>query len=252
MMRVSIIIPTLNETASLPKTLAAIKSSAPQVEVIVVDGGSTDQTLDIAASHGAIVCSAPLGRGAQMNYGATVAGGDTLLFLHADTILPFSFLQEIESLLALPDISAGAFTLGLDTSSWVLRIIEGAANIRSRYWQLPFGDQALFMRASVFRELGGYKAIPILEDVELVTRLKGRGKVVVSKERVLTSARRWHEQGVWWTTARNQLTLIAYRLGFSPETIARIYRRSQPQVEREESCLSVSREARVDVNSAHG
>ena len=216
----SIIIPTLNEEENIAACLAATRN-APNVERIVVDGGSRDRTREIARSFGAKVMSGPTGRARQMNSGADSAAGDLLLFLHADTRVPEGYADTVRRVLTLPGIVAGAFEFHLDASSSGLRIIEQVANWRSRFLQLPYGDQAIFVHSSLFRELGGYRDLPIMEDFEFIQRLKRTGRIFTAPYPAITSARRWEELGTWKATLMNYAIVIAYYLGVSP---ARIYR----------------------------
>jgi len=221
--RISVIIPTLNEASYLPATLRSIGRPDDKLEIIVVDGGSTDETLAIASDFGAKAFVGNRSRAIQMNAGAAVATGDTLLFLHADTLLPDGYVQGIEKSLDDDNI-AGAFRLRIDGRGVGLRAVEWGANLRSKLLQLPYGDQALFMRSKTFFELGGYRKLPIMDDFELVQRLRRIGKVTLSNDAVCTSSRRWKKTGILRTTIINQVCILAYRLGVSPERIAKLYR----------------------------
>jgi rSAM/selenodomain-associated transferase 2 len=217
--RLSVIIPTLNEETCIGVTVDHVRAHAH--EVIVVDGGSTDRTEAEAASHGARVISAPRGRGRQQNAGAAAASGDALLFLHADTRLPSNFPALIRSALAKPGVSAGAFRLAIDAPARSLRLVERMAALRCRLLQLPYGDQALFVVAEKFRRAGGFPDTAVMEDYELVRRLKRLGKIAILDEPAATSARRWLKLGVWRATWTNQVCLAAYRIGVPSDRIAR-------------------------------
>ncbi len=220
--RLSVIVAALNEAEHLPATLQSIGKPHEQLEVIVVDGGSSDETVAIADEFGAQVFVANRGRARQMNAGAAIATGQTLLFLHADTRLPTDYAKRIEDCLA--SAVAGAFRLHIAGAGAALRLVAWGSNLRSRLLQLPYGDQAIFMRASTFYQLSGYRPLPIMEDYELIQRLRRLGKVGLADSSVSTSARRWRKKGVWSTTLRNQQCLVAYKCGLSTERIARLYR----------------------------
>ena len=227
--RISIIIPTLNEAAYLGRTLEPLRDAAG-VETIVVDAGSHDGTPQIAEARGCRVLTAPPGRAAQMNAGAAAATGSAVLFLHADTRLPQGFQQHIHATLARPGVVAGAFRLAIAGTmySWsargALRLIQWAANLRARWLQMPYGDQAIFLTAETFRALGGFPDLPIMEDFELLRRLRGRGRIAIVPFPVSTSARRWNALGPLRTTWINQMVVLGYYLGVPPERLARWYR----------------------------
>lgn len=219
----SIVIPALNEAPHLPATLA--RCGLAGAEVIVVDGGSTDGTAARARALGARVITSAPGRGRQMNAGAAEARGDILLFLHADTLLPEGFAGRVVRTLARPGVVAGAFRLAIDAPGAGLRLVELWAGWRSRGLQLPYGDQALFLGAREFRRLGGYRDMPLMEDFDLVRRLRRRGRVVTLPQAARTSARRWQSLGVFRTTVVNQLVVAGYLAGVSPARLARWYGR---------------------------
>jgi len=221
---ISIIIPTLNESENITETLASIHASS-NVEVIVVDGESTDETAEIARSCGAKVVIVSPGRARQMNAGAAIADGETLLFLHSDTRLPRGFDHYVRRTLAEPGTLAGAFEIRIDGNLAGLRFIERTGNLRSRLFGLPYGDQAIFLQAGLFRYLGGFPEIPIMEDFELMRRLRKVGRIVTVPVPVLTSARRWEKIGIWQTTMINYAIPVAYSMGVSPSRLARWYRR---------------------------
>lgn len=221
--RISVIIPVLNEASGIRLNLASFEK-ATNVEVIVVDGGSQDETVAIAKSLGVQVLSAAAGRDRQMNAGAKVATGDILLFLHADTRLPVGFDAMVRQALAQRGTIAGAFELKIDARMRSLRLVEKMVNWRSRFLHLPYGDQAIFLKASVFHEIGGFPHLPIMEDFEFILRLRRLGNITVVPASVLTSARRWQKLGVLKTTLINQIVIIGYFLGFSPSRLAEFYR----------------------------
>lgn len=217
--RVSVVIPALNEEATIAAAIRSVSGSAS--EVIVVDGGSADRTMAIAAETGAKVIRARSGRARQMNAGAAAAKGDVLLFLHADTTLPEGFDEAISWNLEQPDVCLCAFRLSINAKGCSFRLIEKLVNLRSRLLQMPYGDQALSIRADVFRRCGGFPDVPIMEDYALVRGLRRTGRIAVAPLSVVTSARRWLHCGVWQTTLANQVYITAYRIGVPPTLIAR-------------------------------
>jgi rSAM/selenodomain-associated transferase 2/rSAM/selenodomain-associated transferase 1 len=220
----SIIVPALNEAATIESTLSHLQG-VDNLQVIVVDGGSTDETVDLARRQGARVLQTQPGKARQMNCGATAATGEVLVFLHADTRLPEGFNRQILAALNQTGVVAGAFRLTIDSRAAGIRFIEGVADLRSRYLQLPYGDQALFMKKSVFEAMGGFAELPIMEDFVLVRRLRRQGKIAILPAAVLTSPRRWQHLGILKTWLVNQMIVIAFYLGISPERLARWYRR---------------------------
>jgi len=216
---ISVVIPTRNE-AYLVGDLIQRLSAADLAQVIVVDGDSTDRTAAVARAHGATVICAPAGRGLQMDRGAEVATGEILLFLHADTRLPDRFDAPIRNVLARPGVSAGAFRLRIDGPRWPFRCLEALIAWRSRFLQLPYGDQALFMRAATYRRIGGFVHQPVMEDFDLVRRLGREGRIEIAPVAVVTSARRWHRFGFCRTTLLNQICIGSYLLGVDPARIA--------------------------------
>jgi len=221
--KLSVIIPTLNEEVNLQQALVSVGAPSRDLEVIVVDAGSTDQTFEIAEQHGCRVFVGNPGRANQMNAGASIAMGEHLLFLHADTRLPDDYRLEIERVLTTP-VACGAFPLEIDARGIALRMIELGVAFRSRMLQMPYGDQALFFRAADFFDQHGFKQMSIMEDYELVSRMRKIGRIGMAHAPVKTSARRWMTQGILRTTIINQLCVLAYRLGFADKKIAKIYR----------------------------
>jgi len=216
--KISIIIPTLNEVGNIQQTIATTQPSV-NIEVIVVDGGSQDDTVAIAQSLGVKVISSSPGRAVQMNTGAALAAGEILLFLHADTRLPVGFDEMIRAALQQPGVVAGAFALRIDA--------DLAVYWRSHFFQMPYGDQAIFMTKAVFEKVGGFSELPIMEDFELMRRLKHIGKITVLGVAVITSGRRWLQRGVFQTTLINQVVIIAYLLGVAPAQLHSWYRQGK-------------------------
>lgn len=219
---ISIIIPTLNEAGWIGQTVAGLVGQ-PGVEVIVADGGSHDQTVAVASAAGATVIDTPLGRGSQQNAGAKVATGGVLLFLHADTLLPEGFAAHIREALDKPGTAAGAFRFAIGATGWQFRLLEHCTNWRGAWFGLPYGDQALFLPAARFQAMGGFKEIALLEDLELVRRLRKMGKITLLAAPALTSPRRWQRLGFVRTTVINQLIVLGFFCGASPDRLVRWY-----------------------------
>jgi hypothetical protein len=218
----SIIIPTLNEAECIGQTLSGLVGQ-PGVEVIVVDGGSQDRTVAVATTAGARVIRAPLGRGSQQNAGARAAQGQVLLFLHADTKLPEGFAAHIRETLAQPGIVAGAFRFAIGAEGWRFRVLEHCANWRAGWLGLPYGDQALFLPAARFQAMGGFREVALLEDLELVLRLRKMGHLALLASPALTSPRRWQRLGIVRTTVVNQLILLGFFCRLNPGRLTRWY-----------------------------
>jgi rSAM/selenodomain-associated transferase 2 len=220
--KISVIVPVLNEAANLLETLARLRRS-PEVELIVVDAGSQDASVEIAQRLGARVRQTQPGRAYQMNVGAEMATGEVLLFLHADTRLPEDFVANIHQTLNQPGVVAGAFDLSIQGTHPGLRLVEWGVYWRSRVCQLPYGDQALFLPTRTFHRVSGFPDLPILEDFVLVRRLQRYGKVAIAPGRVTTSGRRWQRLGIGRTTLTNQLVVLGYHVGIPPLQLARWY-----------------------------
>ena len=220
--RISVIAPVVNEQEQLAATLSHLHLG-PGDELIVVDGGSTDRTLDIARQFTPQVLSSPPGRARQMNVGAARASGDILLFLHADTHLPPGGLDAVRRAMQPPHIAGGAFRLVIEPTTPALRLIAWGANLRSRLGRLPYGDQALFVRRRLFEQLGGYADEPFLEDVKLVRAMRRHGRLAFVAQPARTSGRRWLSEGVVYTTVRNNVIVGLFFCGVSPTTLKRWY-----------------------------
>ncbi len=220
--KLSVIIPTLNEANYLKDTLLSLEGRP--YEVIVVDGNSQDQTIEIAQSFGAKVIITAPHRAKQMNMGVANATGDILLFLHGDTKVPPNFVEQILINLAKPGVVGGAFRLGIDQEKWDLNLVKWGANTRSRLWHLPYGDQGIFLTKNIFNQTGGFPEIVIMEDFALIKRLQKLGRIAIATSEVKTSSRRWQRLGIVKTTLVNQLIILGYYFGINPDRLGHWYR----------------------------
>ncbi|MCI0403054.1 MAG: TIGR04283 family arsenosugar biosynthesis glycosyltransferase [Acidobacteria bacterium] len=231
-MKLSVVIPVLNERELLPQALAALARIEPAPEVVVVDGGSTDGTRPwLEAQPGIRVFDTLRGRGRQLDAGARAATGDVLLFLHADSVLPAAATRKIEQALRSPGAVAGCFRVCFDQSGpWSLRVVAAGINLRTRLTRSGTGDQAIFMRRAVYQEAGGFPEWPLFEDVELVSRIKRWGRFCVLDDAVTISPRRFLRFGVWSTTLRMYGLRLAFYAGVSPFTLARWFEDVRPHL----------------------
>jgi len=222
----SIIVPVFDEDRIINDLIAHLYGLpfGQDCEVIIVDGNQSQNTLK-AISRGDIKKIASFkGRGVQMNAGAAAAKGEILLFLHADTLLPPPALEQILIALKQPQVVGGAFDLGISSIRWGFRLIETIASLRSRITRIPYGDQAIFITKVAFERLGGFGEIPIMEDVDLMRRVKKTGqKIAIIPLKVLTSPRRWEKEGLFFSTLRNWILISLYLLGVSPQRLAKFY-----------------------------
>lgn len=224
--QLSVVIPALNEAAQIAAAVSAARQGNPR-EIIVVDAGSSDETVERACEAGAIVLRSRPSRARQMNAGASKATGNVLMFLHADTLLPRNYTSSVTKALSDPSIAAGAFRFSIGSDFPGRKLVEWGTNLRSSWAQMPYGDQALFLRRSIFEELGGFPDLPILEDYQLVRRLRRRGRIVTVPDLAITSARRWRQLGVVRTTLINQWIILGYRLGTPIDRLAANYKSCQ-------------------------
>ena len=225
MTRLSIVVPALEEAAFITETLAALQPLRAQGhEVIVVDGGSRDATLLIARLLSDRALAARRGRAVQMNAGARVATGDVLLFLHADSLLPSDAADAIERAVAAGALW-GRFDVIIRGRPWILKLVASMMNARSRLTGIATGDQGIFVERALFERIGGFKAIPIMEDIALCTTLKrAAGRPACLRSRIATSGRRWETHGPWRTILTMWRMRFAFALGADPARLVRQYR----------------------------
>ena len=223
-MRLAIVIPALNEAANLSRLLPDLARGCPGADIVVVDGGSGDDTAAVVARlPGPWLLESARGRAVQMNHGAREAGGDTLLFLHADTRLPDGAARAIEQALAEPGVVGGRFDVRFDNERPLFRVIAWFMNTRSRASGICTGDQAIFVRRADFEAVGGYPEIPLMEDIELSRRLKRRGNLRALRLRVTTSARKWEREGPLRTVGLMWALRFLHFCGVAPTRLHRWY-----------------------------
>ena len=219
-MRVSVVVPVLNEAEHIEACLQSVLGQAGEIEIVVVDGGSTDATSKIAARYAQVVPSSR-GRAVQMNLGAREATGDVFLFLHGDSLLHAEALEALRAALTDPSVAGGTFTLRFDTEHPVLRFYAWCTRLSPAWFR--YGDQGIFVRRAVFEQLAGFRELPILEDVDLLRRLRRLGRLAVVPRPVTTSARRFEAGGLVRQQLLNGTILAAHAAGVPPEYLARWY-----------------------------
>ena len=222
----SIIIPVLHETETINVLLESLKKieSDEPVEIIVVDGSPALDTLSIIMDKTVITHGCEQGRGRQMNAGAALAHGDILIFLHADTFLPSNALSVIKETLENKQLVGGAFTLQIQPQTAFFRMIATYSTLRSQITRAPYGDQVIFLRKTYFDAIGRYQDMPLMEDVELMRRIKKKkGQIVILLHPVITSARRWDHEGFVYTLLRDNIIIFLYWCGMPAEKLAKFY-----------------------------
>ncbi|REJ67770.1 MAG: glycosyltransferase [Planctomycetota bacterium] len=222
LLRVSVIIPVLNEES---RVVSAVERAvaAGAWEVIVVDGGSRDRTVALAAATPCRVLESPAGRAVQQNRGAAAAGGEILLFLHADTWLPAGAVAQVVQLAESGETVVGAFAQRIEASAYVYRLVESGNALRVRLFGLAYGDQGIFLSRDLFQRLGGFPEVPLMEDVRLMRSVRRQQRLHLLPGPLHVSPRRWQRHGLVRQTLRNWLLLCAERLGVSPARLARFY-----------------------------
>ena len=224
--KLSIIVPVLHETEAINPFIEHVRKvgEGEDYEIIVVDGSHERNTINAIKNQDVIKKTSLKGRARQMNAGAAVARGEILLFLHVDTKLPLNAFKKIREVPENNRYVGGAFDLELDTQRRSLRFIAWTARIRVRLTHIPYGDQAIFIRKDYFNAIGGYRDIPLMEDVELMERIKRLGgKICIIKDPVRSSPRKWLQDGIFYTTFRNHIIRMLYFLGVSPNKLVKLY-----------------------------
>jgi rSAM/selenodomain-associated transferase 2 len=226
-MQLAIVVPVLNEAANIPALCAQLQRIAPSAEVVLVDGGSTDDTVRLARAEGMQVVLASRGRARQMNAGANATQAPHLLFLHADTQLPELALALVQDALqqrALQQHAWGRFDVRIQGQAKMLRVVAFLMNWRSRLTGIATGDQAMFMTRQAYDKVQGFRDQPLMEDIEMSSALKRISPPMCLRQQVLTSGRRWEQRGVWRTVVLMWRLRLAYWLGTPAEVLARAYR----------------------------
>mgnify|MGYP000533676940 CR=1 FL=1 len=225
-MTYSIIIPVLNESEIINQSIKNILkvNNGYEIEIIVVDGDMNGNTVNAIENKNVIKIIAGRGRGKQMNAGAFAARGDVLIFLHADTEFLEGAFELINLLIVKKMCDCGSFSLGIKSNKVIFRLIEKMVYLRTKLTNIPYGDQAFFIKRDKFFQLGGFADIPIMEDIEFMRRAKKSGlKLCILPQKVLTSARRWNEEGIIYNTVRNWILATLYFTGVKPEKLERFY-----------------------------
>jgi rSAM/selenodomain-associated transferase 2 len=225
--RFSIIVPVLHESDRINQLVDHLFNleNAQTSEIIVIDGSPKRDTINALQNNRVIKIISEKGRAIQMNTGASVAKGEILIFLHADTELPVDALTKIGSVMRRNKYVGGAFKLGIKSEQFIYKALAYWVSIRCYITRIPYGDQAIFIRKDYFNNIGCYPNIPLMEDVELMRRIKKRGyKICIIPDPVMTSPRRWEKEGFIYVNLRNMVLLILYLLGVSPEKLAHFYK----------------------------
>jgi rSAM/selenodomain-associated transferase 2 len=231
-MKISVIIPVLNERVNLPAAIDSVRNAITDPEIIAVDGGSTDGSLEWLQALPAItVIQSVRGKGPQQNAGAAVAAGDVLLFLHADCLLPADAGVQLDSIMKEKRIAGGCFLARWSRNTPALRLVSFGMNLRTMIRKTSYGDQALFIRRAVFQEVGGFPDWPLFEDTELVRRIKMRGSFKVVHSPVTMSARRFEARGLLHSTFLVYFLQIAFLLGVPPARLKKWFPDIRPHLE---------------------
>lgn len=219
---ISIVIPVYNEEAAIERTLRSLPFGEG-VEVIVVDGHSSDRTMDIVSRYPVKVLSSLCGRALQMNEGASAARGDIILFLHADCFIDAGGLKAIEKHISF-NFVGGCFTHRIDSSKWIYRLIEASGNMRAEIFKIFYGDQAIFVKRDIFEQIGGFDSVSIFEDAMFSKKLRRMGKTIVLDLEAIVLPRRWEKKGVARTTIINWFLTLGFMMGVPTDRLAKFYK----------------------------
>jgi rSAM/selenodomain-associated transferase 2 len=225
--RYSIVIPVLHEGDNINKIIDYLQTidEIELSEIIVVDGSPERDTIQKIRSDTVMSMGSEKGRAVQMNAGSRVARGEILLFLHADVIIPRNALSCIGDVIAEEKYAGGAFELGIDSEKFMLKLIERFANFRTSITGIPYGDQAIFIRKKIFHEIGDFREIPIMEDIEMMERIHKSGhSIKIIPRKVISSPRRWGKEGAVYGTLRNWYLRLLYHMGVEPESLIKNYK----------------------------
>jgi rSAM/selenodomain-associated transferase 2 len=227
---ISIIVPVLNEAATIERFLKHLGERTKRAELIVVDGGSSDGTFELAQRHCDRCLRASPGRSVQMNAGARAASSDTLWFLHADCEVPADCLEQISDALRYPQVVGGFFRICIPNQRLVYRLTDSFAHYAGLLLRMRFGDHGFFCRRNGFEEIGGFPEVPLMEDAEFFGKLRRLGRIAVIQSRLITSPRRYERIGPWRLTLTYGLIALLYLLRLPIPVLARIYRRTCAQL----------------------
>jgi rSAM/selenodomain-associated transferase 2 len=221
----SIIVPALNEASAIQQFLESLRDRAGDAEIIVVDGGSSDDTFELARDRCDQCLRSPRGRARQMNSGAIAASGNIFWFLHADTEVPADCIQRICDVFRDPEVVGGFFRIRIPSRRFVYRLTDSLAHYAGLILQMRFGDHGFFCRRAVFREIGGFPELPLMEDAEFFRQLRQRGRIAIISSRLTSSARRYEQIGPWRLTITYGIIALLYFLRVPNPILARIYRK---------------------------
>jgi rSAM/selenodomain-associated transferase 2 len=235
---ISIIVPVLNEAASIERFLRCLRERAGDAEVIVVDGGSSDGTVDLARNHCDRCLHAPRGRAVQMNAAAHIASGDTFWFMHADCEVPAGCLEEISDALRRPEVVGGFFRVRIPNRRFVYRLTDSFAHYAGLLLRMRFGDHGFFCRRTAFEEIGGFPEVPLMEDAEFFRKLRRLGGIAIISSRLISSPRRYEEIGPWRLSFTYGLIALLYLLRVPIPVLAAIYRTTCALAKQNESPAS--------------